>query len=105
MSKIHLISGGGGVILYRIRSFLSPRTDLNFRHLSSCDTIGLSKWSIVSALRTLPVTLIKECPLGHLEISLDSIAKYIGLHDAIYLTNSFVYTLGHCVDFQAMRYE
>ena len=28
-----------GVILYRIQSFLSPRTDLNFRHLLSCDTI------------------------------------------------------------------
>ena len=28
-----------GVILHRIRSFLSPRTDLNFRHLLNCDTI------------------------------------------------------------------
>ena len=28
-----------GVILYRIQSFLSPRIDLNFRHLLSCDTI------------------------------------------------------------------
>ena len=27
-----------GVILYRIQSFLSPRIDLNFRHLLSCDT-------------------------------------------------------------------
>ena len=36
MSKIYGISG---VILYRVQSFLSPRTDLNFRHLSSCDTI------------------------------------------------------------------
>ena len=26
------------VILYRVQSFLSPRTDLNFRHLFSCDT-------------------------------------------------------------------
>ena len=40
MSKIHGISGGGGgVIFYRIHSFSSPRTDLNFRHLSSCDTM------------------------------------------------------------------
>ena len=30
---------GGGVILCRVQSFLSPRIDLNFRHLSSCDTI------------------------------------------------------------------
>ena len=28
-----------GVILYRIQSLSSPRIDLNFRHLSSCDTI------------------------------------------------------------------
>ena len=28
-----------GVILCRVQSFLSPRIDLNFRHLSSCDTI------------------------------------------------------------------
>ena len=28
-----------GVILCRVQSFLSPRMDLNFRHLSSCDTI------------------------------------------------------------------
>ena len=28
-----------GVILYRIQSILSPRIDLNFRHLLSCDTI------------------------------------------------------------------
>ena len=28
-----------GVILYRVHLFLSPRTDLNFRHLSSCDTM------------------------------------------------------------------
>ena len=28
-----------GVILYRVQSFLSPRMNLNFRHLSSCDTI------------------------------------------------------------------
>ena len=28
-----------GIILYRIQSFLSPRADLNFRHLFSCDTI------------------------------------------------------------------
>ena len=30
-----------GVTLYRIQSFLSPRKDMNFRHLSSCDTIPL----------------------------------------------------------------
>ena len=29
-----------GVIVYRVQSFLSPRIDLNFRHLSSCDTVG-----------------------------------------------------------------
>ena len=29
-----------GVILYRIQSFLFPRTDLNFGHLLSCDTVG-----------------------------------------------------------------
>ena len=28
-----------GVILRRVQSFLSPRIDLNFRHLSSCVTI------------------------------------------------------------------
>ena len=28
-----------GVILYSVQSFLSPRIDLNFRHLFSCDTI------------------------------------------------------------------
>ena len=27
-----------GVILCRVQSFSSPRIDLNFRHLSSCDT-------------------------------------------------------------------
>ena len=27
-----------GVILYRVQSFLSPRVDLNFRYLLSCDT-------------------------------------------------------------------
>ena len=27
------------VILYRVQSFLSPRKDLNFGHLPSCDTI------------------------------------------------------------------
>ena len=31
--------GGGGVILYRVGSFSSPRIDLNFRHLSSCYTM------------------------------------------------------------------
>ena len=28
-----------------------------------------------------------------------------GLHDASCLTDSFVFTPGHCVSFQAMRYE
>ena len=28
------------VILYSLQSFLSPQIDLNFRHLSSCDTIN-----------------------------------------------------------------
>ena len=28
------------VILYNVQSFLSSRMGLNFRHLSSCDTIG-----------------------------------------------------------------
>ena len=27
------------VILYRLQSILSPLIDLNFRHLSSCDTV------------------------------------------------------------------
>ena len=35
MSKIYGISG---VILHGVQSFLSPRIDWNFRHLSSCDT-------------------------------------------------------------------
>ena len=34
--------GGGGVILCRVQSFLSLRIDLNFRHLSSCDTIDFN---------------------------------------------------------------
>ena len=38
MPKLCVISG---VILYRIQSFLSPQIDLNFRHLFSCDTIGI----------------------------------------------------------------
>ena len=29
----------------------------------------------------------------------------LGLHDAICRTDSFVFTLGHCVNFKAMRYE
>ena len=29
-----------GAILYRVQSFLTPRIDSNFRHLSSCETIG-----------------------------------------------------------------
>ena len=35
MSKIYGISG---VILHGVQSFLSPRIDWYFRHLSSCDT-------------------------------------------------------------------
>ena len=35
MSKIYGILG---VILHGVQSFLSPRIDWNFRHLSSCDT-------------------------------------------------------------------
>ena len=31
--------------------------------------------------------------------------KKLGLHDAICLTDSFVFTLGHCVNFYVMRYE
>ena len=32
-----------GVILCGVRSFLSPRIGLNFRHLSSCDTIEINE--------------------------------------------------------------
>ena len=47
--------GGGGVILCGVQSFLSPRMGLNFRHLSSCDTIAFwpsaqHTWVQVSAV-------------------------------------------------------
>ena len=54
MSKIYGISGA---ILHRVQSFLSPWMDLNFKHLSSRDTVesnnmadfdNLSKYSRVN---------------------------------------------------------
>ena len=39
-----------GVILYRVQPFLFPGTDLNFRHLSSCGTIGQVKFSDIAIL-------------------------------------------------------
>ena len=38
-----------GIILHREQSFLSPRTDLNFRHLSSCDTIAADGLAIFTS--------------------------------------------------------
>ena len=35
-----------GVILYSVQSFLSPRTDSNFRHLFSCDTVAVGRKAI-----------------------------------------------------------
>ena len=47
-----------GVILYRVQSFLSPQTNLNFRHLSSCDAIVLNCDSDLLSLSFLfPVCL------------------------------------------------
>ena len=51
MSKIYGISGGGGGGLFCIEySHFIPRMDLNFRHLSSCDTIE----ALISLMRLVP---------------------------------------------------
>ena len=39
------------VILYRMQSFLSPRIDLNFRHLLSCDTIEPYAWLLLTVMK------------------------------------------------------
>ena len=55
-----------GVILYRIHSFLSPRIDLNFRHLLSCETIArllpIMKYHILHDFRTSTSTE-KKCSI------------------------------------------
>ena len=54
LSKCLNFYGISGVILYGAQSFLSPRIDFNFRHLSSCDTIESVDPSYFSLFLPLP---------------------------------------------------
>ena len=65
------------VILYRVQLFLSPRTDLNFRHLSSCDTIDNTK----------VCSLLEGCFIISIDICWDWFQR----------TGEFIIVLANCV--------
>ena len=63
-----------GVILSRVQSFLSPRTDSNFRHLSSCDTLETENFASECSPRVKVLYSKYIQSYGH-NVKIDNYAK------------------------------